>query len=393
MHNKISRSTLYNLEPMGLGTPYIEGMNSYLSRLAVSHNISIRSLLQYIIYPQLEVNYYEIINKKRNSKFLNGNDSITIKFIDILEKLTTRKDLSYLTLKNWRGITNKNTLSCYRKWCPYCLNEMKNENNIIYHPLLWSINCIQMCTNHKVTLSCVCHLCGKLQYLISNSGGQGICYSCKAWLGLELNDKVTNDNSKDNEFEYWMANSVGEMLKNSIEIFGFPLSNIYTQIVKDLDYLITDEKIKFLDCYPYLPSTQYYFTYDREKTKDPFYKLLAFIYTLGAPIRILYDYSSIDLSSLEISKNLEVCKNKYLRNEKLKKDFSYLIDNYYPFPNRDEIIQLTGDKDELLIEHINKFIEGNDLIRKDNMDYIDRRIKSVRESEKIKLRKRPLVKL
>ncbi len=34
-----TRSVLYNLEPVGIGTPYVESLSSYIARFAEKHNV------------------------------------------------------------------------------------------------------------------------------------------------------------------------------------------------------------------------------------------------------------------------------------------------------------------------------------------------------------------
>jgi len=39
-----SRSRLYRLEPIGIGTPYVESLTGYIARLAETHCITPKSL-------------------------------------------------------------------------------------------------------------------------------------------------------------------------------------------------------------------------------------------------------------------------------------------------------------------------------------------------------------
>lgn len=39
------RSRLYSLEPLGIGTPYVESLTGYVSRLADAHAVSIGNLV------------------------------------------------------------------------------------------------------------------------------------------------------------------------------------------------------------------------------------------------------------------------------------------------------------------------------------------------------------
>ena len=45
------RSRLYRLEPIGIGTPWVEGLTSYVMRLAVAHAVSVGDLLGRELFP------------------------------------------------------------------------------------------------------------------------------------------------------------------------------------------------------------------------------------------------------------------------------------------------------------------------------------------------------
>ena len=47
------RSRLYNLDPIGVGTPDTESLISYISRLAIAHSVTPRTLIIGEIYPHL----------------------------------------------------------------------------------------------------------------------------------------------------------------------------------------------------------------------------------------------------------------------------------------------------------------------------------------------------
>ena len=47
------RSRLYRLEPIGLGTPEVESLSSYLNRLAQAHCVTVSALIAHELVPQL----------------------------------------------------------------------------------------------------------------------------------------------------------------------------------------------------------------------------------------------------------------------------------------------------------------------------------------------------
>jgi len=45
------RSRLYHLEPIGIGTPYVESLTGYVARLAQAHRVDVRKLIVVEILP------------------------------------------------------------------------------------------------------------------------------------------------------------------------------------------------------------------------------------------------------------------------------------------------------------------------------------------------------
>ncbi|KOP26530.1 hypothetical protein AMR41_09940 [Hapalosiphon sp. MRB220] len=39
------RSSLFHLEPIGIGTPYVESITSYVARLAEAHSVAVGTLI------------------------------------------------------------------------------------------------------------------------------------------------------------------------------------------------------------------------------------------------------------------------------------------------------------------------------------------------------------
>jgi len=160
-----TRSVLYNLEPQNIGTPYTESLTSYIARIAQVHQISTGKLLKSVIEPYLKHEYLKAELSKGNSKdtekYINENNLVTLDYVQTIEEMTGRTDLIYLTFLNWKGIFDRNIVGEYKKWCPVCFQEMKDNNQIIYEPLLWISNTISKCDIHKVQLEEVCSKCKK----------------------------------------------------------------------------------------------------------------------------------------------------------------------------------------------------------------------------------------
>jgi hypothetical protein len=78
---------------------------------------------------------------------------MTAKLVTVLEELTMRQDLRFLTLLSWKGmIYDQGLFRNSRAWCPCCWEEWRQENKTIYEPLLWSFKDVEFCVIHKQRL-------------------------------------------------------------------------------------------------------------------------------------------------------------------------------------------------------------------------------------------------
>lgn len=183
------RSKLYNIEPIGLGTPYSESLTSYISRLAESHCTNVATLIC-----KTFISYIKTVSRKKSfmngslgpkTKYINGNSPISLEYVTALEELTTRNDLVYLTMNSWSGLFSNNVIGDYRKWCPNCLDDAKNKGREIYEPIIWYIKDIQLCDVHQVNLEERCLKCGRNQNFLHANFKVGYCQYCLSWLGYE----------------------------------------------------------------------------------------------------------------------------------------------------------------------------------------------------------------
>lgn len=168
-----TRSVLYNLEPVGIGTPYVESLSSYIARLAEKHNVKETVMLREIFSPVMEnKNIKDHVSKRGTidrEYLINGISALSIEVINNIEKLTGRKDIQYTTMVNWGGLFNKNVVNRKRRWCPSCLEDFRKESGLVYESLLWAISDIKICDKHQIRLKECCPHCGKrLSYIHSS---------------------------------------------------------------------------------------------------------------------------------------------------------------------------------------------------------------------------------
>jgi hypothetical protein len=159
-----ARSKLYCLAPLGLGSPLVESLTSYLCRLAYEHHVEVGTLVQRSIAPMLDKHYIADTHGRGVSSFLryagpiNGNGPMASDWVGTLEALTLRADPAQLTLLVGTDVlSQRDLLQPIRQWCPRCYDAWRRQGAIIYEPLLWSINGIAVCPEHSRHLERRCH--------------------------------------------------------------------------------------------------------------------------------------------------------------------------------------------------------------------------------------------
>lgn len=191
------RSRLFCLEPIAVGTPYTESLSSYLNRLAQAHCLTSQKLVMGEIAPLIlkDEDKYELLSKNLSHLLgnsdakpaINGMREMTAKLVAVLEELTMRQDLRFLTLLSWKEmIYDQGLFRNYRAWCPCCWEEWKQEKKTIYEPLLWSFKDVEVCLIHNLRLVEVCPHCGSSLPVMARISPPGFCSRCYRWLGQEM---------------------------------------------------------------------------------------------------------------------------------------------------------------------------------------------------------------
>lgn len=218
------RSRLFPLEPIGIGTLYVESLSGYVARLAEHHSITTEQLVLSKIVP-LMGQYSSSANAINIFKQLFGVQDfltiasktridIAITLIQVLEELTLRQDLSCLWPFTWASIVFEfSILRLHQAWCPVCYGNWRTNNRVIYNPLLWLVNTIEECPHHKhQSLIEQCPHCNKRFPPFSRHSRPGYCSICHLWLGeLELNQVV---NEQTNSEDFWRQLLIPPPLSN-----------------------------------------------------------------------------------------------------------------------------------------------------------------------------------
>lgn len=216
-------SQLYHLEPRGRGSPLVESVTSYVTRLADEHSIPPSALVRKQILPRMQrpsfyrdghlVDSLHLLGQP--SVILNGLTSTTHDVVAVLEQLTMRRDLHLLTMLPYREVLSSvGLLRRAKAWCPICYEEWRETGQSIYEPLLWMLSVVTLCPKHHQPLqwSCSNSTCGREQFPLTARGQPGYCFCCNQWLGATLSKTPSEVEHEERRDQLLTAEMVGALL-------------------------------------------------------------------------------------------------------------------------------------------------------------------------------------
>jgi hypothetical protein len=295
-----SHSRLYSLEPIGIGSLIVESMTSYIVRLSEEHSVYPRTLFTHEIAPLLKQtslyqndhNVYKYLTAYwKNSSVLNGSAMLTSDMVQALEELTSHHDLRFLTMLTWQYVFSiRKLLRRTRAWCPICYQEWRDKNQILYEPLLWSLEVINVCHQHRLRLQTHCPnpSCNQLQLPLSPHAQLGYCSQCNSWLGSlpqrEVEELLVFED-EEWEWQQWIVHAVGDLLSAAPALSETPQGErILSTIDLYAEKLTMGQRetlVRQLGCH-YVRDWFY-----KERTRQ-LSQLLYFCFRLGAsPIQLL----------------------------------------------------------------------------------------------------------
>ena len=212
------RSRLYHLEPIGIGTPHVESLTSFLMRLANAHSVEVNTLVAKEISIYFNQRYVQDnLSKGLSTLFnrgaaLNSNGILASQLCQSLEKLTLRKDLSFLTLfLSNKTFSSRKLLRKSKAWCSACYEQWQVSGKTVYEPLLWTLESIKVCSGHFQPLKNKCPHCDRTIPWLTGRSKVGYCPKCDQWLGSFLQNHH-NYNESDLTKYIWIAQSLSELI-------------------------------------------------------------------------------------------------------------------------------------------------------------------------------------
>ncbi|MBE8989980.1 TniQ family protein [Nostoc sp. LEGE 12450] len=219
------RCQLFPLEPIGIGTLYMESLSGYIARLADYHTITAEELILSKIIPLMGHKTSSASSINIINHLFGVQDSLTTAsqtrvniattLIQVLEELTQRQDLSCLWPLKWASIFfGFSILRLHQAWCPVCYDTWRTNNRVIYNPLLWLVNTIKECPHHEYqSLIEQCPHCQQEFPPLSRYSRPGYCSICHLWLGgLQLNQVV---NEETESVDFWRQQLIAPLSNQS----------------------------------------------------------------------------------------------------------------------------------------------------------------------------------
>lgn len=202
-----SPSSLYNIEPIGLGTPFVESLTSLLKRLAQMHHLSVRDLVAFCAEASPD---RPIASEPHRLLWIDGVAASAGMWSSLLQDMTRNDRLQYTTMFHWQELLNPHGLLRPRQaWCPLCYDDWLKAGEPLYEPLLWRLQCVRVCLVHQCKLLEYCPTCEAGFNTITYKGVVGFCPKCCAWLGDEVRaDEPVEPEAESNQ----IAQAVGQLL-------------------------------------------------------------------------------------------------------------------------------------------------------------------------------------
>ncbi len=211
-------SVLYALVPIGIGTPLVESMTSYIARLAEAHCVFPGVLMRKIIAPFAQSHLMgtrgsvamDIRDGKTTGAF-NSAHHRARNAVNLLESLTQQHGLRALTMLTWTEVFPLfGLIRTDRAWCPCCLEELRTSGRSIYEPLLWTVQAVKICAHHGCRLETHCPTCARTSRWLAWRSCPGYCAHCHQWLGRDL--VRPEENEQETIWFCWCAEQVGTLL-------------------------------------------------------------------------------------------------------------------------------------------------------------------------------------
>jgi len=166
----MSAPFLFQVLLQGAGTSDVEGLSSYLCRLAISHNVPVGVLLRNCYewhFRQSAIDQplpYLTRNPGDLAQYVRPNE-LTKSLLDVLTAASGQPNLRSGTFMCFEGSLQRCMKTFHRslRWCPFCLSEFERAGIEPYLKLSWSLAAFSRCPLHGAELEHQCPQCRSRQ--------------------------------------------------------------------------------------------------------------------------------------------------------------------------------------------------------------------------------------
>lgn len=253
------RSRLYALEPLEIGTPFVESLSGYVARLADAHAVSLgnlvgRELSALVANPLVHSFRTETGPDPHGfharTYAVNSFGEAAKRWVEALQAGTMQADLHFLTLLPFEHLLCPLAIFRHcRAWCAACYEDSRVRGNVVHESLLWALKMVTFCPRHQQPLEEVCPHCSRRAKPLTVSSRPGYCSRCKKWLGRHAPE---GDRSclkqHDDEKALWYAGAVGDLLAAAPRVDPTSLRGTFTANFRAcVDLIAEGNKSAFAD--------------------------------------------------------------------------------------------------------------------------------------------------
>lgn len=204
-------SSLFALNPMGMGSGLHESLPSYIERLAQLHGVPAGPFFHNHLHPKPVPSSGSLLGIHSRALLVGGGltDAIGQTLsekccVDSVQRLTHSKLAKVVSLyKDTR---------LHAAWCPECLRDWLAKGLPLYRPLLWSCQSVRCCPVHNLALHEACPACSRKLFHLESKGWLGACPRC----GEEFKTRLTIPDTP-SSYDQYVAKAVEGFLQWGVE--------------------------------------------------------------------------------------------------------------------------------------------------------------------------------
>lgn len=223
------RSRLYCVLPRGIGTSSIEGVTSYIVRLADAHSVHTHTLMHQVILPEIHRLQPDSFKKNQQARPFEwprfyGNAIWTHTLVKVLGELTFRPDIHLLTLMCWKDVLSPlELIHPSRRWCPQCYADQKRTGQPLFDPLVWSLQPVAICVQHRCWLQSRCPHCQHLQPPLASRTSLDCCSHCEQALDTSISHVDLADSPDIWQQHSWLCDAMSSLLVAQTKLSNSPI--------------------------------------------------------------------------------------------------------------------------------------------------------------------------